>query len=111
MQHSQHTDLSLYQYIKGIILNTTQLPADTIHVYIGVFCLLMAAWAYKKKLPAYKLLLPGILVSIGMEVFDLWDFYRAFGDFRIMASLYDLVNTNLLPVIIVVLTRSGWVEF
>ena len=72
---------------------------EAIHVYIGFLCLLLALILFRRRLSSFTALIPGIVVSITMEIFDLRDGYGW------AASLKDLVNTNLIPFLLVLLTR------
>ncbi|HEX9940494.1 MAG TPA: hypothetical protein VGG03_00645 [Thermoanaerobaculia bacterium] len=88
-----------YQLFKLWLLAALPLTKDAIHVYIGFLCLLVALIVFRRKLTSYQALVPGLLVSITMEVFDLRDGYGW------TASVHDLVNTNLMPFVLVTLAR------
>lgn len=88
-----------YQLFKLWWLAIVPLTKDAIHVYIGFFCLLVSLIVLRRHLTSYQSLLLGLLVSLGMEVLDLRDGY-GWG-----ASAKDLINTNLLPFVLVTLAR------
>ncbi|MFL6202761.1 MAG: hypothetical protein ACJ76J_26630 [Thermoanaerobaculia bacterium] len=88
-----------YQVFKLWWVSVLPLTKDAIHVYIGFLCLLLALILFRRKLGSFTALIPGILVSITMEVFDLRDGYAW------MESVKDVVNTNLIPFLLVLLTR------
>src|SRR6185503_17384350 len=88
-----------YQVFKLWWVSVLPLTKDAIHVYIGILCLLLALIVLRRRLSSFTALIPGILVSVAMEVFDLRD------GFGVLASLKDLVNTNLIPFLLVLLTR------
>jgi hypothetical protein len=88
-----------YQLFKLWILAALPLTKDAIHIYIGFLSLLVALIVFRRRLTSYQALVPGLLVSILMEVFDLRDGY----DWA--ASVKDLVNTNLMPFVLVTLAR------
>jgi hypothetical protein len=90
---------SNYQLFKLWFLAAVPLTKDAIHVYIGFLCLLAALIILRRRLTSYQALIPGLLVSIAMEVFDLRDGYGW------TASVHDLVNTNLMPLVLVTLAR------
>lgn len=90
---------SEYQVFKLWWVSVLPLTKDAIHVYIGFFCLLLALILFRRKLSSFTALIPGIVVSITMEIFDLRDGYGW------TASVKDLVNTNLIPFLLVLLTR------
>ena len=88
-----------YQVFKLWWLSVLPLTKDAIHIYIGFLCLVFALVALRRKLTSYWALAPGILVSLTMEYFDLRD------GFGWAASAKDLVNTNLIPLLIILLAR------
>ncbi|HEV8578171.1 MAG TPA: hypothetical protein VGX68_03730 [Thermoanaerobaculia bacterium] len=90
---------SNYQLLKLWLLAALPLTKDAIHVYIGFLCLLVALIVFRRRLTSYWALLPGLLVSVTMEIFDLRDGYGW------TASIHDLINTNLMPFVLVTLAR------
>jgi hypothetical protein len=90
---------SNYQLFKLWWLSVLPLTQDAIHVYIGFLCLLVSLILLRRRLTSYWALVPGLLVSLAMEVLDLRDGYAW------TESLKDLINTNLIPFLIVALTR------
>jgi hypothetical protein len=94
-----------YQIFKLWILAVLPLTKDAIHVYIGFLCLLAALIVLRRKLTSYQALIPGLLVSVTMEIFDLRDGYGW------AASVHDLINTNLMPFVLVTLARLQTFNF
>jgi hypothetical protein len=94
---------SKYQIFKLGWLAVLPLTKDAIHIYIGFLCLLVALILFRRSLSSYSALVPGLVVSLAMEVFDLRDGYDW------LASLKDVVNTNLIPFVLVLLAR--WKTF
>jgi hypothetical protein len=90
-----------YQIFKLWVLAVIPLTKDAIHIYIGFAGLLAAVILFRRRLSSYQALLPGLLVSLAMEVLDLRDGYS------VAASVHDIVNTNLLPFVLVTLARLG----
>ena len=88
-----------YQLFKLWWVSVLPLTKDAIHVYIGFLCLLLALILFRRKLSSFTALIPGLVVSVAMEILDLRDGYGW------AASLKDLVNTNLIPFLLVLLTR------
>jgi hypothetical protein len=97
-------DTSTYQRVKLVVLSLVPLTKDAVHVYIGCGCLLGAAALLRWPLSSFRVLVPGLLVSLAMEVVDLRDGLRE-DNLNLGASLHDLVNTNLIPLIVVWLAR------
>jgi len=90
---------STYQLFKLWWLAVLPLTKDAIHIYIGFVLLLIALIVFRRRLSSYQALIPGLLVSLVMEVFDLRDGYS------LGASVHDIINTNLLPFVFVTLAR------
>jgi hypothetical protein len=96
---------SNYQLLKLWLLAALPLTKDAIHVYVGFLCLLIALLVFRRRLTSYQALIPGLLVSLVMEIFDLRDGY----DWA--ASVKDLINTNLMPFVLVTLARLQTFNF
>ncbi len=92
---------SNYQIFKLAVMSVLPLTKDAIHVYIGFLCLLVALIVLRRKITSFWALVPGLVVSLAMEVFDLRD------GFTLVESAKDLVNTNLIPLLLVLLARWG----
>ena len=90
---------SNYQLFKLWWVSVLPLTKDAIHIYVGFLCLLGSLIVWRRKLTSWWALLPGFLLSLLMEYFDLRD------GFGWAASLHDVVNTNLLPLVLVLLAR------
>jgi hypothetical protein len=90
---------SSYQLFKLWWLAVLPLTKDAIHVYIGFVLLLVALIVFRRRLSSYQALIPGLLVSLLLEYFDLRDGYS------LGASVHDIINTNLLPFVLVTLAR------
>ena len=98
------SDTSTYQRIKLVVLSILPLTKDAVHVYVGCAALLAAASLLRWPLSSLRVLIPGLLLSLAMEVADLRDGHRE-GNMHWRDSFHDIVNTNLIPLTIVVLSR------
>ena len=96
---------SPYQQLKGQILSVVGLSKDAVHLYIGIGCFLVSILVLRFAPTAYRSLALGLLFSFVMEALDLRDNVRYRETTRALASLHDVVNTNLLPYLIVVALR------
>ncbi|HEY2942957.1 MAG TPA: hypothetical protein VGN09_11055 [Vicinamibacteria bacterium] len=96
---------SAYQGLKLRLLSLLPLAKDAIHVYIGVGGYAGTVLLFRLPLGSGRALVPGFLVSLGMEYFDLRDNLRANGHLLWADSLKDIVNTNLIPLAVVLLAR------
>jgi len=101
---------SKYQLFKLRVLDVIPVSKDAAHVYVGMGCLLLALLIFRAPLRSYRALIPGLIVAIAMEVFDLRDDLVSVGRFRWGASLKDMVNTNLLPLVLVTMARLGLIR-
>lgn len=90
---------STYQIFKLWLLAALPLAKDAIHIYIGFFCFLLALIVLRRRMISYTALIPGLVVAVVMEIFDLRDGYAW------VESLKDIVNTNLIPFLFITLAR------
>lgn len=97
---------SSYQHLKLWLLPQVGLSKDAIHIYIGVACLLVSVLVLRLPLSSWKALVLGLVAALIMESLDLRDDLTCFGHFRWAASRKDLVNTNLIPLLIVLLAKK-----
>ena len=96
---------SSYQHLKLWLLPQVGLSKDAVHIYIGVVCLLISVVVFRLPLSSWKALILGLVVAVIMESLDLRDDLASFGHFRWAASLKDVVNTNLIPLLMVLLAK------
>ena len=101
---------SEYQLLKLRVLDAIPIAKDAAHIYVGVACLLLAVIVFRLPLRSFRALIPGLIATIVMEAFDLRDNVADFGERRWGASLRDVVNTNLIPLVLVVVARLGWLR-
>ena len=101
---------SEYQLLKLRVLDVIPISKDAAHVYVGMLCLLLTLALLRAPLKSYRALIPGLLAALAMEVFDLRDDRTSLGRFRWDASLRDVVNTNLLPFVVVTAARVGLIR-
>ena len=101
---------SAYQLFKLHILSIVPLAKDGVHIYVGVLALLVSALLLRLPIRGYRVLLPGLVLSLVMEALDLRDDMTWLGYFRWSASLKDVINTNALPFVLVTLARRGFFE-
>ena len=99
-----------YQLLKLRVLDVIPITKDAAHIYVGMACLLLALLVFRAPLRSYWALVPGLAAALAMEVFDLRDDRASLGHFRWSASLKDVVNTNLLPFVLVTLVRLGLIR-
>jgi hypothetical protein len=96
---------SEYQLLKRQLLEVLPLSKDAVHIYIGVGCLLLSIFVLRRQPSAWTALLLGLLVSIVMEALDLRDNVRYPLTVRLAEGTRDLINTNLAPLLFVLVTR------
>ena len=87
------------------MLSIVPLAKDAMHAYIGFGCYAATVLLFRLPLGSGRALIPGFLASLGMEFFDLRDDWRSTGHLRWGASLKDVVNTNLIPLAVVMVAR------
>ncbi|MDE2845869.1 MAG: hypothetical protein OXO51_04100 [Gemmatimonadota bacterium] len=101
--------MSDYQNLKLVILSILEISKDAIHIHVGLFVFFAAVVLWRKGSIDALCLIPVVFVASLMELLDLIDDYTYHDSVRMVAltaSVHDLINTVLWPVVIVVL---GWV--
>ena len=79
---------------------------DAVHIHLGFALLILTIAVTKRKLSDPKVLIPGLILSILMELLDLSDDLSKHNLYPI-EYFHDLVNTNFIPVTLVVLCYVG----
>lgn len=98
-------DPSTFQAIKAVIVTATGLSRDALHVYFGLTVFVLSALAFRKPLRALAPLLVVIAVACIGEFLDMCDDIATRGHWRVGASVHDLFNTTIWPVIVFLLVR------
>ena len=75
------------------------------HVYVGFACFMIAVVLFRRSSRTIQALIPGLILSLLVEVVDLHDDIRSLGHLRWAASVKDIVNTNLIPVVLFMAAR------
>ena len=96
---------SAYQLLKLKVLSIVPLAKDAAHIYIGFGCFVVAVTVLRLRPDSLKAVIPGLIVSLLMEVPDLRDGLVSTGQWRWAASVKDVVNTSVIPVLLVALFR------
>lgn len=99
------TETSTYKAFKITVEQIVPLDRDTIHVLIGA--IILAACLLLKRGPlrraAVTALIFAFALGVAMEVLDARDDMAKFGDWRVKASLLDLLRTISIPLLGLVL--------
>lgn len=98
-------ETSGYQQFKQIVLDLLPLSKDAVHVHLGFAIFVTTVLVLRRPMRSFGALVPGLVVAALMEVLDLRDDLATTGDMGWGASLKDMINTNLIPVAIVLLAR------
>ena len=93
------------QSVKLVILQLTGLSRDALHVYAGMFVLLLAAFVVRKCPRSFVPLLVVFSVAAGMEALDARDDLHVFGYWRVGANFHDIINTVFWPIVVFLLVR------
>ncbi len=100
-------ETSTAQAIKLAIVQTTGLPKDALHIYVGLTVLLTVAAILRKPLRSIAPWLVVLIVALSGELIDMRDDIASLGYWRWGASLHDVLNTIFWPSVILVLARCG----
>ena len=96
---------SFYQSVKIVVLDVLNLSKDAVHIYIGLTVFFLAVVLWKKGRIVSLCLIPVTAAALAMEALDLYDDWRSLGYPRWQASIHDIINTMLWPVVIVTLVK------
>lgn len=98
-------DISFYQNLKLTIISIVDLSKDAIHIHIGLIVFFLVVVLWKKGHFEMICVLPVLAIACLMEVFDLSDDLNSLGYMRWSASVHDIVNTVLWPVVFTFLAK------
>ena len=98
-------EVTAFQTIKLVIIATTGLSRDALHIYTGLITMFMAALILRRPLRSMVPLVMVLLVASLGETIDLYDDIAFRGYWRWNASLHDLLNTMFWPTLILLLAR------
>ena len=87
------------------ILNFLLLTRDAVHIHVGFFTLIATLLLVRWKLSDARVLLPGFILSVVMELLDFASDYQGGKSLQFAACLHDLVNTNLIPFVLYLMAR------
>lgn len=97
--------MSTFHSVKHEIVQFASLSKDALHIYVGLAVFLLAAALARKGMKSLFPLLAVVAVALLGELLDARDDFRNLGRWRIGASLHDLFNTTLWPLVIWLLAR------
>ena len=98
-------EVTAFQTIKLVIIATTGLSRDALHIYTGLITMFMAALILLRPLRSMVPLVMVLLVASLGETIDLYDDIAFRGYWRWNASLHDFLNTMFWPTLIFLLAR------
>ncbi len=92
--------MHFFQEMKLLLLDAVPLSRDGFHIYIGVLSYLAACLVFRRSLSSPWMLLTPLVLALLFEGVDLMADIETFGYFRWHASLKDILNTILPPLLI-----------
>ena len=96
----------LYVELKQLAAEELRLARDALHIYGGFFIFVAILFAARTRRPEWWMVVPGLVLSIAIEVFDVFGFGGVFGDPPTMwEAAKDIMNTNAIPVLFVAIER------
>lgn len=101
------TALTDYQLFKYWVIDIFQISKDAIHMYVGFISWLTSLIVLRYTPSDTRSLLLGFGLSLAMELSDLRGDYLTRGILDISGSIHDLVNTNMIPAMLVLFFQSG----
>lgn len=98
-------DTSFYQNLKLTIISIVDLSKDAIHIHVGLAVFFLVVLLWKKGRFEIVCILPVLIIACLMEALDLRDDLNSLGYMRWSASIHDIVNTVLWPVVLTFFAR------
>ena len=98
-------DISFYQNLKLTIISIIDLSKDAIHIHVGLVVFFLVVLLWKKGRFEMICILPVLVIACLMEALDLRDDLNSLGYMRWSASVHDIVNTVLWPVVVTFLAK------
>jgi hypothetical protein len=103
-------ETSWYQGVKLALESMLGLSKDALHVYVGLAVFLGASVVFRKPLSSVVPLALVVLAALAGEALDMRDDLASLGHWRWQASLGDIANTVLVPMVIWTLARFRVIE-
>lgn len=100
-----HMALSTFQSFKQELQSIVGLSKDALHIYFGLTVFLVAAAIVRKGLRSWAPLLAALAVAAIGEMLDARDNFRTYGQWRVGASVHDVLNTLFWPLVLSLLAR------
>ena len=97
--------LSTFQAIKHDLQSTVGLSKDALHIYVGLGVFLITAAIARLGLRSIAPLIAALVVAILGEALDARDNFRTLGQWRVGASIHDVLNTLFWPLALWLLAR------
>ncbi len=99
--------LSAFQSFKHELQSVVGLSKDALHVYFGLSVFLVVAAIVRQGLRSWAPLLAALAVAAVGEMLDARDNFRTYGQWRVGASIHDLINTLFWPLVLSLLARHS----
>jgi DMSO reductase anchor subunit len=97
--------LSTFQSFKHELGTMVGLSKDALHVYFGLAAFLLAAAVVRQGLRSWIPLLLALAMAVAGELLDARDNFRTYGQWRVGASVHDIINTMFWPLALWLLAR------
>jgi len=97
--------LSTFQAIKHDLQSHVGLSKDALHIYVGLGTFLVTAAIARLGLRSVTPLIAALVVAVVGEALDARDNFRTLGQWRVGASVHDVLNTLFWPLVLWLLAR------
>lgn len=97
--------LSAFQSFKHEIATGVGMSKDALHIYFGLTAFLVTSAVVRQGLRSWAPLLVTLAVALLGELLDARDNFRTYGQWRIGASIHDIVQTMFWPLVLSLLAR------
>ena len=97
--------MSDFQLTKILLMETTRLGKDALHVYVGLIVMLTVAIALRRSLGDWRPILAVALAAFAGEIWDMVDTYSYGVTPKFEANAKDILNTMFWPIVLFALAR------
>jgi hypothetical protein len=97
--------LSTFQAMKHDLQGTIGLSKDALHIYVGLGVFFITAAIARLGLRSIAPLIAALAVAVVGEALDARDNFRTFGQWRMGASIHDVLNTLFWPLALWLMAR------
>lgn len=95
----------MYAQIKSLVFGAIPTDWDAVQILVGFVVFLMTLLVFRQSIKAWWGVLPVVIVAVAIEIADM-----VFLGQGILTAARDLILFCLLPLVMVFISRQGWIK-